>query len=361
MLDDLHHLSNSVLISDLGRLANLLPPNVHLMISTRTDLPIAWSRHRVTDRLTEIRQSDLALDEVDSAALLEHITGRPLGIDSVATLVARTEGWAAGLQLAGMTLRLYDDADEFITQFSGDDRLIADYLSEEVLQAQPHDRREFLLRVSVLDTMCADLVAVLTGESNPQLVLEELERESMFLVPLDTHRGWFRFHHLFRDMLRFKLRAEQPAVEARLLNQAASWHLERGDVSSGLEYLLRARNWDDALDVIMARGSEVFEKGEMATVIRWISKVPESARANRPDVSLLLGILMVLEGQTAGAEDLLGRVATLSAPQPANETVPTSSSPRWSNGVPARRPPSTWLSEHLTSWTTSATTRSPPS
>ncbi len=309
VLDDLHHLSNSVLMSDLGRLANVLPPNVHLVLSTRTDLPIAWSRHRVSDRLTEIRQSDLAFDDIESAELLEHITGRPLSIDGVATLVARTEGWAAGIQLAGMTLRLYDDADEFITQFSGDDRLIADYLSEEVLQAQPYDRRELLLRVSVLDTICADLVAVLTGESNPQLVLEELERDSMFLVPLDTHRGWFRFHHLFRDMLRFKLRAEQPSAEARLLNQAASWHLERGELSSGLEYLLRARNWNDALDVIMARGSEVFEKGEMATVIRWISQVPESARADRHDVTLLLGILMVLEGQTAGAEDLLGRVA----------------------------------------------------
>jgi LuxR family maltose regulon positive regulatory protein len=310
VLDDLHHLSNSVLISDLGRLANRLPPNVHLVLSTRTDLPIAWSRHRVTNQLTEIRQSDLALDDIDSAALLEHITGRPLDADRVATLVARTEGWAAGLQLAGMTLRLYEDADEFITQFSGDDRLIADYLSEEVLQAQPPDRHELLLRVSVLDTMCADLVAVLTGEPNPQLVLEELERESMFLVPLDTHRGWFRFHHLFRDMLRFKLRAERPAVEADLLNLAGSWHLERGEVSSGLEYLLRAENWSDALEVIMARGSEVFEKGEMATVIRWISQVPESARADRPDVSLLLAILMVLEGQTAGAEEILGRVAT---------------------------------------------------
>ena len=309
VLDDLHHLSNSALISDLGRLANLLPPNVHLVLSTRTDLPIAWSRHRVSDQLTEIRQFDLALDDIDSAEMLERITGRKLGIDRVATLVARTEGWAAGLQLAGMTLRLFDDADDFITQFSGDDRLIADYLSEEVLQAQSHDRRELLLRVSVLDTMCADLVAVLTDESNPQLVLEELERESMFLVPLDTHRGWFRFHHLFRDMLRFRLRAERPAVETDLLNLAASWHLERGDVNSGLEYLLRARNWNDALDVIMTRGSEVFEKGEMATVIRWISQVPESARAERPDVSLLLGILMVLEGQTAGAEDLLGRVA----------------------------------------------------
>jgi len=310
VLDDLHHLSNPVLISDLGRLANLLPDNIHLVLSTRTDLPIAWSRHRVSDQMIEIRQSDLALDEVDSAVLLEHITGRSLGIDRVATLVARTEGWAAGLQLAGMTLRLYNDSDEFITQFSGDDRLIADYLSEEVLQAQPPERRELLLRVSVLDTMCADLVALLTGEPSSQLVLEDLERESMFLVPLDTRRERFRFHHLFRDTLRFKLRAERPAVEARLLNQAASWHLERGEVSSGLEYLLRARNWNDALDVILARGSEIFEKGEMATVIRWISQVPESARADRPDICLLLGILMLLEGQAARAEDVLGRVAT---------------------------------------------------
>jgi LuxR family maltose regulon positive regulatory protein len=310
VLDDLHHLSNSVLISDLGGLANLLPPNIHLVLSTRTDLPIAWSRHRVSDQLTEIRQSDLALDDTDSAVLLEHITGRALGIDRVATLVARTEGWVAGLQLAGMTLRLYDDVDEFITQFSGDDRLIADYLSEEVLQAQPHDRRELLLSVSVLDTMCADLLSLLTDDSSPQLILEELERDSMFLVPLDTRREWFRFHHLFRDMLRFKLRAEQPAAEARLLNRAASWHLERGELSTGLEYLLRAQNWDDALDVIMARGSDVFEKGEMATVIRWISEVPELARTDRHDVSLLLGILMGVEGLAAGAEDLLGRVAT---------------------------------------------------
>jgi LuxR family maltose regulon positive regulatory protein len=310
ILDDLHHLSNSVLISDLGQLANLLPPNIHLVLSTRTDLPIAWSRHRVSDHLTEIRQSDLALDETDSAVMLERITGRTLGIDRVSSLVSRTEGWAAGLQLAGMTLRLYDDSDEFITQFSGDDRLIADYLSEEVLQSQPHDRREFLLRVSVLDTMCADLVSLLTDESNPQIVLEELERDSMFLIPLDTRREWFRFHHLFRDMLRFKLRAERPDAEAHLLNRAASWHLERGEVSSGIEYLLRARNWNDTLQVIMARGSEVFEKGEMATVIRWITEVPEWARADRSDVSLLLGMLMGLEGLAAGSEDILGRVAS---------------------------------------------------
>jgi LuxR family maltose regulon positive regulatory protein len=310
VLDDLHHLSNSILISDLGGLVHLVPPNVHLVLSTRTDLPIAWSRHRLNREVTEIRQSDLALDDVDSGELLEHITGRALGTDQIATLVARTEGWAAGLQLAGMTLRLYPDSDEFITQFSGDDRLITDYLSEEVLQSLSNERRELLLSVSVVDKMCADLVSHLTGEPRAQLALDELERESMFLVSLDRHRQWFRFHHLFRDMLRFSLRAEQPGAEAQLLTRAASWHLERGEVDAGVEYLLRARNWAEALDVIMARGSEVFEKGEMATVIRWISEVPESARMERQDVNLLLGILKGIEGQAAAADDILGRVAT---------------------------------------------------
>lgn len=310
VLDDLHHLSNSVLLADLGRLVERLPHNVHLVMSTRADLPIAWSRHRLTQELVEIRQSDLALDDTDSALLLEHITGRSLGSDRVATLVARTEGWAAGLQLAGMTLRLYEDSDEFISQFSGDDRLIADYLSQEVLHAQPAARRRIMLQISVLDRMCAELVNHLTGASNGQVILEELERDSMFLVPLDNHREWFRFHHLFRDLLRFKLRAEQPDAEARLLSEAGAWHLDRGEVNSSIEYFLRAGNWDAALGIIMGRGSEVFERGEMATVIRWISEVPESARAGNQEVNLLLGILKGVEGQSAGAEAILGQVAS---------------------------------------------------
>jgi LuxR family transcriptional regulator, maltose regulon positive regulatory protein len=310
ILDDLHHLSNSVLLADLGRLVDRLPPNVHLVLSTRADLPIAWSRLLLAHDVIEIRESDLALDEVDSALLLKHITGRSLGSDSVSNLVVRTEGWAAGLQLAGMTLRLYEDTDEFITQFSGDDRLIADYLSHEVLDAQPNDRYELLLKISVLDGMCAELVGHMTGIRNGQFVLDDLERQSMFLIALDRHRQWFRFHHLFRDMLRFKLRAEQPGTEERLLNDAASWHLGRGEVNTGVEYLLRAGNWDGALDVIMGQGSEVFERGEMATVIRWITAVPESARTGRQEVNLLLGILRGIEGNAATAEDVLGRVAT---------------------------------------------------
>ena len=309
VLDDLHQLTNATLLADLGRFVELAPANVHLVLSTRVDPPIAWSRHRLRRGLTEIRQAELAFDDADSARLLERITGRPLGTDQVAALVNRTEGWATGLQLAAMMLRLHEDADRFITQFSGSDRLIADYLSEEVLEAQSSARRAFLLQSSVLDEMCADLVFHLTGVPDAQLVLEALERESMFLVPLDGHRRWYRFHHLFRDLLRFRLRAEDAGAEPRLLELAASWCLERGEVGPAVEYLLQARSWERALDLIMSRGNEIFERGQMATVIRWISQIPETAPAGRNDVSLLLGWLKGADGQAAAAEDIVRRVA----------------------------------------------------
>ena len=305
VLDDLHQLSNAKLLADLGRLVEHLPANIHLVLSTRVDPPFAWSRHRLGRGLTEIRQAELAFDQDDSARLLERITGQPLGQDQVEALVHRTEGWAAGLQVAGMMLRLHEDPDRFVAHFSGSDRLIADYLSEEVLEAQPEPRRVFLLECSVLDEMCADLVAHLTGVPDAQLVLEELERESMFLLPLDGHREWYRFHHLFRDLLRFRLRAEDPDAEARLLALAAAWHLDRGEVAPAIEYLLRARAWDEVLELIMHRGTEVFERGQMATVVRWITAVPETKRTGRREVSLLLGLLKGAEGQAAGAEDIL--------------------------------------------------------
>ncbi len=310
VLDDLHRVSNAILLADLGRLVELLPENVHLVLSTRVDLPIAWSRHRMRLGMTEIRQADLALDEAEAAELLEQIAGRTMSADSLAALVNRTEGWVAGLQLAAMTLRHYDDMDEFIIEFSGSDRLVADYLTEEVLQGQSDHRRQFLLRVSVLDEFSADLVAHLTGEQNAEFVLEELERESMFLVPLDTHRSRFRFHHLFRDLLRYRLRLEDPAAEGPLLTRASTWHLDRGELSQAVDLLLRAGEWESVLDIILSRGSDVFERGQMATVIRWIERVPESIRAGRHNLTLLLAFLKGADGQAAVAEDLGRNVMT---------------------------------------------------
>ena len=309
VLDDLHHLSDTTLLADIGRLAAAVPPNVHIIISTRVDPPIAWSQLRLRNRLLEIRQADLAMTERESAELLARITRRDVPAKIVDVLMSRTEGWAAGLQLAGLTLRFQHDFDEFVTEFGGTDRLITEYLTEEVLDVLPEGDRAVLLRMSPLDTMTAELVDHVLERSDGRPLLERLEHESMFLVALDTHREHFRFHHLFRDLLRYRLRAENAADETHLLGRAADYHLGRGELAPAVEYLLRARDWDRVLDAIMMGGSEVFERGEMRTVIRWITTVPEASRADRLDVALLLGMLVGMQGEAARTVDTMTRVA----------------------------------------------------
>jgi LuxR family transcriptional regulator, maltose regulon positive regulatory protein len=309
VLDDLQHMSNAALLADIGRLVAAVPPNVHIVISTRVDPPIAWSGLRLRHRLLEIRQADLAMTKPESAELLARILGRDVPAATLDVLMSRTEGWAAGLQLAGLTLKLQSDPDEFVREFGGTDRLIAEYLTEEVLESLPEQSRVLLLRMSPLDTMTADLVDHLLERADAQDVLERLEQESMFLVALDAHRQEFRFHHLFRDLLRYRLRAEDAEEETRLLGRAADYHLARGELAPAVEYLLRARDWDRALDAIMTRGSDIFERGEMRTVIRWITTVPEPARQDRLDVELELGILVGMQGEAAHAVDTLTRVA----------------------------------------------------
>jgi LuxR family maltose regulon positive regulatory protein len=308
ILDDLHHLANEKLLEDLAQLVRLLPDHAHLVLSSRMDLARVRGLARPDRGHVEIHQADLAFNESDAAALVERISGRRLRRESLAELLSSTEGWAAGLQLAAMTLSHHEDPEAFVAQFTGTDRTISDYMSGEILRFQPQPVVDLLLAVSVLDEMCADLARHLTGEPNAQLVLERLEQESMFLVPLDTRREWFRFHHLFRDLLRFRLRAQSPGIESELLTKAAAWHLEHGGLTRAIEYSLQAQDWEGALELINNHGREVFERGELGTLRRWIGQIPASLRAGRRDVDLLLGTLQVMVGQAAMGEDTLQRV-----------------------------------------------------
>ncbi|MET0480138.1 MAG: AAA family ATPase, partial [Mycetocola sp.] len=266
LLDDVHHFTNVSLVADLGRLIERMPRNAHVVLSSRVDPPIALSRYRLNDDLLELRPAQLAFSEPESAALLERISGRRLEPSQVRTLRDRTEGWAAGLQLAALRLRREPDADSFIAEFSGSDRLVADYLGEEVIAGLPPERRQLLLEMSVLDDMCASLVDAATDSSDAQQILEELEHECMFLVPLDAQRHWFRFHHLFSDLLRSRLRAENPAAELRILTAAADWHLVRSSVKSALEYLLRAQARDGALEAMLTSVADDVANGEFDTL-----------------------------------------------------------------------------------------------
>ncbi|RXZ49820.1 LuxR C-terminal-related transcriptional regulator [Agromyces binzhouensis] len=313
VLDDLHHLADPRLFADLGRLIALLPSNVHVVLSTRVDPPIAWSSLRLRNRMLELRQADLALDRSEAAELVQRVARRELPGPTLDPVIDRAEGWAAGLQLAGLAFRFtggVEASDSLVAGIAGSDRLIADYLTEEVLVAVPDRDRHLLLRMASLDTMTADLLDHVLERTDGQQLLERFEDESLFLVALDPHRARFRFHHLFREFLRYRSRSEDPEAQRTLLVRAAEFHLGRDEVSPAVEYLLRARDWGRALDAIMTRGSEVFETGAMRTVVRWITTVPEPEWAGRLDVVLELGILVGMLGESGRAGGLLGRVAT---------------------------------------------------
>ncbi|MFT2818240.1 LuxR C-terminal-related transcriptional regulator [Leifsonia sp. A12D58] len=314
VLDDLHHVSERG-VRYLAQLVSAAPPSTHFIVTSRVDLRLAWGRNRLRSDVLELRQSDLAMTVDDSSQLVSRITGLELDRSSIEVLVERTEGWVAGLQLAAMTIRLRQDPTEFIAEFSGSDRLVADYLSEEVLHALPDDDRRSLLEMAVLDQLSAALIADLSlgpagaaGAAGAAL-WARLDRESMFLIPLDSGREWFRFHRLFRDLLRYRLREEDGTAEPRILVRAAEWHLQRGETRPAVQYLLRAREWDLACDVILDYGSTAFENVDAAMVVKWITGIPERIRSPKIGIRLLHGSLTAASGSAVEAETILRAVA----------------------------------------------------
>lgn len=305
IFDDLHNFTNRAIVEDLWRLADRLPAHAHLIFSSRVDLGLAWSRHRLEHELVEIRQADLAFDEGDTEAILEQIAGGPVADGVASAVMHHTEGWVAGIQLAGLTMRFRGDAGSLVETLEETDRLVVDFLSHEVVDAQTPERRQALLSLSVLDTMNAELVQVLTDVAEGEELLTALERESMFVVPLPGKRGWYRFHPLFRDLLRYRLRATDASAEGRLLRAAADWLVAAGEPSAAIEYLLRARRWGDAIELILQRGSEVYETGRTATVARWLSMVPRDVRLRRPSVEVLYGVMAGMTGRSGEAAEVL--------------------------------------------------------
>jgi ATP/maltotriose-dependent transcriptional regulator MalT len=304
ILDDLHNLSNRSTVEDLWALADRLPANAHLIFSSRADLRLAWSRHRLQHGLVELRQAELAFGERDTAAVLAKITGRRIDEMTVVSVMRHTEGWAAGVQLAGLTLRFHADPEALVDTLHETDRLIVDYLSQEVLDAQTPVRRRALLALSVLDELSAGLVEALTDVTDGAGLLRELEQESMFVTPLAGRRDWYRFHHLFRDLLRYRLRATDAGAEVHLLRIAADWYLAADDPASAIDCLLRGRMWAAALDLILQRGRVIYERGGTATIGRWLSLVPREVRLARPGIEVLYGIMAGVTGRAAEAEDI---------------------------------------------------------
>ena len=285
VLDDYHLVTNPVVHDSMATLLAHPPAGLHLVLLTRSDPPLPLSRLRVRGSMVEIRTDQLHFTVPEATELLNDRLGLDLTESDVSSLVSRTEGWAAGLQLAAMRLTDRADRSEFIARFSGADRHVVDYLGEEVLASQPPDMLDFLLRTSVLGRLCGPLCAAVTGRPDSAELLEAGYRANLFLVPLDAERHWFRFHQLFRDILRIELARTEPAEPAILHERAARWYSGTGNDAASIGHAIESGNASLTAELIATRWRRTFNAGELQTVENWLAALPPTTVAG--DVRLV--------------------------------------------------------------------------
>ena len=292
VLDDYHLADGPGIQPGMTFLVDHLPPQVCLVLSTRADPVLPLARMRARGELTEIRSADLRFTTDEAAAYLNDTTGLGLAADDVAALEDRTEGWVAALQLAALSLRGREDPSGFIATFAGDDRFVVDYLVEEVLDRQRDEVRRFLLETSILDRLTGSLCDAVTGEPDGKAMLERLDRANLFLVPLDDRRRWYRYHHLFADLLRSRLVDEHDGP-AELHQRASAWYDQAGDPVAAVRHALAAGDVDRAADLVELAVPELRRNRQEGTLRRWVDELPEEVVGRRPVLAMeFVGALM---------------------------------------------------------------------
>ena len=333
VLDDYHVIDSRQLHDGVAFLVSNLPTGLRLVLASRNEPPLPLARLRARGQVTEVIAADLRFTVAEAAALL----GGTVSGDTVAALTDRTEGWAAGLQLAALSLRGQQDPVRFLAEFSGTNRYVLDYLTEEVLDAQATDVRGFLLQTSVLDRLSGPLCDALTGRSDSQRMLELIERAGLFLIPLDGVRGWWRYHHLFADLLRHRIDAEQPGRASELHAIAARWHEEHGLADDAIRHALAAGLVDETARLIERHFDAAYMTGERATIQRWLSAVPASVALARPRLRLAQTLAALVYGDVARAAALLDGFQDSPAAAPSEST---GAPPGESTGAPPGGSPS---------------------
>lgn len=308
VLDDYHRADGSEVSEGMAFLLDHLPPNLHVVITTRADPDLPLARLRARGELVEIRARDLRFTEEETAAYVTEVGGVDIERADVATLTDRTEGWAAALQLATLSLQGRDDVTAFVAGFAGDDRYVVDYLADEVLGRQSQEVREFLLRTSVLERLSGDLCDAVTGSADGRARLDALDRANLFMVALDDRRHWYRYHHLFADVLRAHLETDLPGEAAELHRRASAWYAEAEETVPAVRHALAAGDVDRAADLVEAAVPALGRERGEATLRTWVSAFPDDVVRRRPVLALgLVGGLMQFHDFDR-AQDLLSQV-----------------------------------------------------
>ena len=305
VLDDYHVVDAKPVDDALTFLLEHLPPQMHLVITTREDPRLSLARLRARGQLTELRASDLRFTPSEVAEFLNQVMGLDLTADDIAALEARTEGWIAGLQLAALSLRGHQDVHGFIRAFAGDHRYIADYLVDEVLQRQSTPVRTFLLQTAILDRLYGPLCDAVTGQEDGDKWLEFLERGNFFVVPLDDQRQWYRYHHLFADVLRAHLQAEQSEQVATLHQRASAWYQRHGSLADAIRHALAGSDFSRAAELVERALLDIRRNRLVATLLGWLKALPDEEVRRRPVLSVAFATALLTSGELDRVEELL--------------------------------------------------------
>lgn len=313
ILDDYHLIQNKEIHAALGNLLEHAPPRLHLVLLTRSDPPLELARLRVLGQLAEIRMEHLRFSAGEAARFLEKAAGVQLSEADLALLNTRTEGWVAGLQMAAISLRGQNDAGPFVAAFAGSHRFVFDYLLEQVLNRQTPEIREFLLKTSLLERFCAPLCAAVAETDNARRFLNSLERENLFLVPLDDERGWYRYHHLFADLLKLLLKQDYPGLADELHRRASNWYEAQGLIPESLGHALSAGDLELAARLVSANALALVEQTELAPILLRLEAAPHAVRYSQP----WLGVAHAWALAYAGQMEQAGAVLAYFEDQPA--------------------------------------------
>jgi LuxR family maltose regulon positive regulatory protein len=296
VLDDYHHIASPRIHQGLRSLIQHMPAPMHLVIATRSDPPLGIGRLRGTRQLTELRQRDLRFDVQEVAALMAMLPELSLSEAGLAALTARTEGWVTGLQMAAMAMRDHEDPERFVEVFSGTNRFVADFLFEEVFEHQDQEMQDFMVRTSILARFCPDLCDRVLERSDSHRVIARIEGENLFIDALDPSRTWYRYHALFADLLRRRLRTLPDAEIDGLHRRAAGWYRDHRRAEAAIRHGLAAGAIAFTSDIIEANIEATWGRGELGTVKAWLDRLPEAVIARRPMTAISRPLLLSVFG-----------------------------------------------------------------
>jgi ATP/maltotriose-dependent transcriptional regulator MalT len=302
VLDDFHLIDNLFIHESMSGFLDYIPPNVHLIIATREDPLLPLSRFRVREQLTEVRASDLRFSVTEAVEFLNRVMGLNLSTEEITALEKRTEGWIAGLQLAAISLQGRDDSAKLINTFTGSNRLVLDYLIEEVLNRQPQEIQDFLLHTAVLEKLTGSLCDALTGQENGEEMLENLDRANLFIVRLDEERHWYRYHHLFAELLMKQLRRINLELIPKLHMRASEWYEKKDLPPNAIQHAIAAEDYKRAAELAELAWPEWSESFYSITWLGWVKDLPYELIRARPVLSLSFAWALLNAGNLEAAE-----------------------------------------------------------